>query len=555
MKLDTSVIIKAMNEKISQIVHDVFGVEMAVALTRPDPKFGDYATNVAMQLAKPLGKNPREIAETLAEKLRDSGDFSEVTIAGPGFINIRLSDAQLLDELNAETPNGRTGQTMVIETNNPNPFKAMHIGHAFNAILADTVANLLEADGAETHRVSYHGDVGAHVGKSMWALLRYVDGDSAKLHAIEPEARNGFMSKMYAEGAKAAKEDEQAKAEIEALAQRSFTLDDPLYKEIYETCKVWSFDEIEQIVARLGNQPIEKRYLESQADALGVETVKNHVGDVFVESDGALIFPGEKYGIFDNAFVTSRGRGLYGARDLGLMQLKNNDYHADKSYIVTAEEQRDYFRGVIKAAELCLPELTGVTTNISTGTVKLTTGKMSSRTGDVVEINWLFDKISQAITDRGGEATDEIVAGALRYQFLKIKIGSDVVFDINEAVSLHGNSGSYLQYAYARANSILRKAEATPSAKITHELNPSERMLVRKLGEYSEVVEKAQHELLPHHICSYLYELAQEFNRFYENNQVIGGDNEADRLNLVASYAATLQKGLAILGIQAPERM
>lgn len=544
-----------MDTKISQIVRELFDVAQDVVLTRPDPQFGDYATNVALQLAKPLGKNPREIAEVIAGKLRETGEYSEVTVAGPGFINIRLSGGALLASLEATAPRHREGEKIVIETNNPNPFKAMHIGHAFNAILADTIANLLDADGAEVHRVSYHGDVGAHVGKSMWSLLKYVDGDIAKLHTIAPQDRNTFMSRMYAEGAAAAKNDEQAKHEIEALAQQSFTLDDPLYKEIYETCKAWSFEEIDAIVARLGNKPIEKRYLEGDADALGVETVKAHVGDVFVESDGALVFPGEKYGIFDNAFVTSRGRGLYGARDLGLMQLKNNDFHAQKSYIVTAEEQRDYFRGVIKAAELCLPELKDVTVNISTGTVKLTTGKMSSRTGDVVEINWLFERIGEAIKERGGEATDAIVAGALRYQFLKVRIGSDVVFDINEAVSLHGNSGSYLQYAYARASSMLEKASAAPKVLTDIELEVGERPLVRKMSEYAAVVTTAQRELLPHHICTYLYELAQEFNRFYEKNQVVGSEREAERVALVRQYVQTLKNGLAVLGIEAPERM
>lgn len=552
-----------MDKKISQIIQDLFGVEANVVLTRPDPQFGDYATNAALQLAKPLGKSPREIAEAIAGELSKQG--IEANVAGPGFINIRESDDALLEGArtmtvsqtgNARIVRPRYGQKIVIETNNPNPFKAMHIGHAFNAILADTIANLLEYDSAEVHRVSYHGDVGAHVGKSMWALLRFIDGDEAKLQTIAPAERNTFMSKMYAQGARAYKEDEQAKAEIEELTQRSFTLDDPLYKAVYETCKAWSFEDIDAIVARLGNKPIEKRYLESEADALGVKTVQAHVGSVFIESDGALVFPGSKYGSFDNAFVTSRGRGLYGARDLGLMQLKNNDYHADKSYIVTAEEQRDYFKGVIKAAELSLPELKDVTVNISTGTVKLTTGKMSSRTGDVVEISWLFDRIGEAITERGGEASDDIIAGALRYQFLKVRIGSDVVFDINEAVSLHGNSGSYLQYAYARARSILEKSALTPlSSDEPVKLIDSERALVRKMSEYPEVAAQAARDLLPHQICTYLYELAQEFNRFYEKNHVIGSERERERITLVEMYASTLQTGLGVLGITAPEKM
>lgn len=542
-----------MDKKIAAVIKDVFSVDVDVKLTRPDPRFGDWSTNVALQLAKPLNRSPREIADELAAKLSEGSEFGEVTVAGPGFLNLRLSDLALVAELHDTPLKTRENQTVVIETNNPNPFKAMHIGHAFNAILGDTVANLLGESGANVYRVSYHGDVGLHVGKSMYSLLRYVDGDIEKLMAIPEQERNTFMSKMYAEGSKAYKEDEAAKTEIDDLAQQSFEPKSGIYIQIYDICKEWSFAGIDGIVARLGNQPTERRFLESEADMRGVEIVKKNVPKVFQESNGALVFEGSKYGAFDNAFVASNGRGLYAARDLGLMQLKNEQYHPQKSYIVTAEEQRDYFKGVIAAAELCMPDLKDVTVNISTGTVKLATGKMSSRDGDVIEISWLFDQFKQAIRDRGSEPTDDIAAGAMRYQFLKVKIGSDVVFDINEAVSLQGNTGSYLQYAHARARSILGKAERMPGDLA--ELNASERALVRKLTEYADTVELATRELLPHHIATYLYELAQEFNRFYEKNQVIGDEREPARLAIVTAYADTLKAGLAILGIAAPEHM
>lgn len=528
--------------------HDITPV-----ITRPDPAFGDYTTNVALQLAKPLQKSPREIAETLATALRDTGEYAAVEVAGPGFLNVTLQDTAILALVERQPAAERTGQQVVIETNNPNPFKAMHIGHAFNAILADTIANLLESSGAVVHRVSYHGDVGAHVGKSMWAILRYINGDVQKLQAIPADERNLFMSRMYAEGAAAYKQDNTAKAEIADLAKQSFTLDDPLYKAVYEICCQWSFTEIDANMQRIGNVPIVRRYLEREADAKGVPIVRAHTPDVFVESDGALVFPGSKYGSFDNVFVTSQGLGLYGARDIGLIVLKQDDFRAEKSYIVTAEEQRDYFKGVIKAAELSMPELAGVTHNISTGTVKLTTGKMSSRDGDVITIDWLFQEFAEAIAARGGEPTADIVAGALRYQFLKVKIGGDVVFDVHDAVSLTGNTGSYLQYAHARACSIIEKSTTNPEKLST--IQEEDRALVRKLGEYHEVASQAMRLLEPHHICTYLFELAQEFNRYYEHHQVIGSEREAHRVSLIAIYAATLQKGLQLLGIHAPESM
>lgn len=548
-----------LEQALAAVVEQLFSVRLDVELTRPAPQFGDYATNVALQLAKRLGKNPREVADTLARSealMHASSDkIREVSVAGPGFLNLHLSDRALGEALEPH-PTVRWSGEAVIETNNPNPFKAMHIGHAFNAILADTLANLIDASGAKTHRVSYHGDVGAHVGKSMWSILRYIQGDPNTLLAIPVPDRNRFMSRMYAEGATAYKENEQAKAEIDALAQQSFTLDDPLYRQVYETCKHWSFEQIDHLVQRLGNKPTGRRYLESEADALGVQTVNQHVPDVFQESNRALVFPGSKYGSFDNVFVSSTGRGLYGARDLGLMQLKHRDYpSATKSYIVTAEEQRDYFRGVIKAAELCLPALSGFTVNVSTGTVKLASGKMSSRTGDVLEVAWLFDQVAEAVKARGGQADDSIIAGALRYQFLRVRIGNDVVFDVAEAVSLQGNSGPYLQYAHARARSLLAKATASPAPITDVQLEAEERLLARKISEYGEVADRAVAELLPHHICGYLYELAQEFNRFYEHNRVLDDEREAVRLTLVHAYADTLKRGLELLGIHAPDHM
>lgn len=541
-----------MEQTLQNIVKELFGIEVEIKLTRPESQFGDYATNVALQLTSKLEKPPREIAESIARGLRETNEFSEVQVAGPGFINLRLSDAATLGLLKKKPHLSRAGQTVVIETNNPNPFKAMHIGHAFNAVLGDTIANLLAVSGAGVQRVSYHGDVGLHVGKSMYSLLKYADGDFSKIEQIPESEHNSFMSKMYAEGSKAYKDDEAASKEIDELAQESFAPKSELYSQIYELCKKWSFEQIDATVARLGNQPTVARFLESLADTKGVEVVKANVPDIFQESDGALIFRGSAYGAFDNAFVASNGRGLYAARDLGLMLLKNDLFHPDKSYVITGGEQAAYFKGVIAAASLLWPERKDQTINIPTGLVKLSTGKMSSRDGDVVEIAWLFDEFKKAIEARGGDANDDIVAGALRYQFLKVKIGSDVVFDVNEAVSLTGNTGSYLQYAHARACSILGKTDLhEPLSTVKSE----DRALIRKLTEYSDIIERASNDIEPHVIGTYLFELAQEFNRYYEVNKIIGSDDEAHRVALTRTYVDCLKAGLTILGIHAPDTM
>jgi arginyl-tRNA synthetase len=546
-------------ELINNLVKSLYDVEVATKLTRTDEKFGDFTSNVALQLASklpnPPADGPRAIAQQIVDNLAHES-IAKAEVAGPGFINLTLSDQALAMLTRQPLALQRQDSTVVIETNNPNPFKAMHIGHAFNAIIADTIANLLEASGAHTYRVSYHGDVGLHVGKSMYSLLKFVDGDVGRLADVAEDERNVFMARMYAEGARAYKENEAAKAEIESLAKQSFTRGDAVYAQVYETVFDWSFEQIDSMVARLGNKPTSQRFLESDAELRGVKIVKDNVPKVFQESDGALMFKGSDYGSFDNVFVGKNGNGLYAARDLGLMQLKNEQYHPHRSYIVTAEEQRAYFVGVIAAAELCIPAMHGQTLNITTGTVKLASGKMSSRDGDVLDIAWLFHQVAEAIKARGGEPDDQLVAGVLRYEFLKVRIGGDVVFDINEAVSLQGNSGPYLQYAHARARSILLKGHVDAGQDWQQQqLEKDERTLVRKIGEYAEVADLAIGELMPHHVANYLYELAQTFNRFYEGNRVIGDARQSQRLGLVAAYANTLKCGMELLGMHAPDVM
>ena len=161
---------QSIQQTIKTLVKDLYGQDIDPVVSRPEPQFGDVSSNVAMQLAKSLQKNPREIAEELMSSLKDLDDITDVSIAGPGFLNLTLTDSALVAALRPTKES--SNQTVVIETNNPNPFKAMHIGHAYNAITADSIANLLEHAGNRVYRVSYHGDVGAHVATSMWALLR-----------------------------------------------------------------------------------------------------------------------------------------------------------------------------------------------------------------------------------------------------------------------------------------------------------------------------------------------------------------------------------------------
>lgn len=518
----------------------LFDADVEPELSRPDEKFGDYATNAALQLAKRQGTNPGELAGQLAEELRSFPDISHVQVAGPGFINFRLKDDALAKAAisAADLPKTRAGQEILVEFGDPNPFKEMHVGHVYSYVAGDAISSLLETSGAEVHRLSYHGDVGLHVAKAIWGMQKIGTDD---------------ISSAYTHGAKAYEADEQAKQEINAINGHVYKKDDENINSLYERGKNKSFEHFDKILNMLSIST-EKRYFESQSAEQGMEIVRQNTGKVFQESEGAIVYEGEKAGLHTRVFLTSQGLPTYETKDLGLAELKNRDYpNAAQSIIVTAHEQMEYFKVMLAAlAEINKP-LAEKTTHLYHGFISLSTGKMSSRTGDVYSALNLIQDVGQAAEKQFGQKSDNVRNAAIKYGFLKHRLGSDIIYDVAESISLDGNSGPYLQYAHARACSILAKADHTAEAPA--ELMDGERSLVRKISEYPEVIEKAGNELMPHHICTYLYELAQAFNSFYEKNRVIGDERQAIRLQLVNSYSQVLKSGLKILNIEAPERI
>jgi arginyl-tRNA synthetase len=539
---------------------DLFNAEVEPELTRPDEQFGDYATNIAMQLGGRLHKNPREIAVALASKLHGQEGIAEVNIAGPGFINIKLSDQALLGLMENKPAKNYENKTVVAEYSDPNPFKVLHVGHLYTTVVGDAIANLLENSGAQVHRVNFGGDVGLHVGKSMWSILKKLGGENPeKLAEIPENERAEWLAQNYIEGTAAYDENEQNKEEIMALNKKVYQLHanndhSSPFAQIYWTCRQWSYEAFDAFYKRLGTK-LEKYYPESEVADLGLQTVKQHTGDIFEESEGAVVFKGEKYGLHTRVFINKQGLPTYEAKDVGLIMQKERDYHFDKSVVITGNEQQQYMAVVLKAIEQFLPELAKSTLYIPHGMVKLAGNvKMSSRKGNIIRATEVLDITVGAIKDSKREPNDTSVLGAIKYAFLKNRIGGDIIYDPAESVALEGNSGPYLQYAHARAKSILAKSDRD-SAELYEEFDPAERSLARKIGEYAEVVDKATNELMPHHIATYLYELAQVFNRFYEKSRVIGDPREPVRIMLVESYAEVLKNGLGLLGITAPDKM
>lgn len=553
-----------MKQDLEQFIYGVckrlFGVDIGIELTRPDEQFGDYATNVALQLSKELGKSPRDIAAAMAEEIKSDKNIENVSVAGPGFINISLTNKALKESLANKPEQIYAGKKVLVEYSDPNPFKPLHAGHLYTTLVGDVIARLVEHTGAKTVRLNYGGDVGLHTAKSMWAITKYLGESPEKMAEIPTNERPTWLGARYVEGNNAYEDDPIAKAEILVCNKKVYEIHSTQDKEsafakMYWIGRQWSYDYFDILYKQLQVVPFDRFIPESEVTQLGVKTVEQQLKNgVFEKSDGAVVFDGEKFGLHTRVFINSEGLPTYETKDVGLSLTKWQDYKFDESIIITASEQQQYMEVVIKAIEQFAPEPAKRTKHLTHGVVKLQGGvKMSSRKGNIVTALEILAAAREAGKQTGTNPDENTILAAVKYAFAKAKIGSDIAYDPKESIALEGNSGPYLQYAHARACSIIRKSNI--KAADTTDYDAGERSLVRKLSEFTDVVDRSAQELMPHHICTYLYELSQAFNRFYEKNRVIGDSREAERLWLLQEYADTLSNGLGLLGITAPKQM
>ena len=551
---------------LTKIIHNLFSVPESFSVeVTPAPELeasgdfrADFATNVAMKLAGTLHKNPREVAEVLSIELRKmaEGEYPELMgiraeIAGPGFLNFMLPDEYFKQNLSQLSMNfdgniscsEYSGKIVVTEFSDPNPFKVLHIGHLYTSIMGESISRLIEYAGGAVHRVNFGGDVGLHVAKTLYAL--------------EKRGLNTFtiedIASCYVEGTRAYEEDESAKRAIVDLNKEIYNIseqnlhDSKLAKDYWHGREL-SYQYFDDFYARLGVN-FEKYYPESTVASLGLNTVKSHP-EVYQESNGALVFKGEDYGLHTRVFVNQEGLPTYESKDVGLLFQKNEDYHFDESVVITGNDIIDYMKVVLKSIEQYAPELVRKTVHITHGNVRLPGNeKMSSRKGNFIRA---IDILNEVETKAGTKA---IADAAIKYSLLKYKIGGNIEFNVDESVSLTGNSGPYLQYSAVRANKILASISNEPAIEHPWTLSPAELALSKKFLSYRVVLTDAVKEKAPHLVANYLFDLAQEFSRFYEVCRVKDDPLESERLTLVAIFAKIMQHGLNILGITIPEEM
>lgn len=556
---------------IETSIKQLFAVDQTVKLTRPDAQFGDYATNVAMQLARPLGKNPRDIAEQLAEALRQTGAFDEVSIAGPGFLNLRVSAQTLATELDAnwsdtygESTDG-AGKTAVVEYPSPNMAKPYSIGHLRPGNQGWAAKRLLEATGWNVITDNHLGDYGAPFGAWVVGYLLYssevqlAEGGVYELGRVYIAIKQALKEEKEQGGHELADQVqqwllklEQGDAEAVAYSQRFNAI---------------SLQHIHDVMGRLGistDHELGEAFFAPKGKAAVAALLEK--GVAIQNDDGSVIVPLDDYG-FDVPLLVqkSNGAALYATTDLATMLYREDQWQPDKVVYAVGMEQQFYFSQLFAMAKKL-----GITTDL----VHLWFGmidqinddgsreKMSSRRG-VVLMEELLDtaeaKAREVVAGRDVSEADvaTIALGAIKFSDFTADRRTNILFDWDTIFALTGFSGPYIQYAAVRVNKILQdnqNHEYIYSDDYTHE---DEKQVLSRLAEYPGVVQQAARDLEPHKVANYLYELARDMNRYYEKTRV----NEAEpieksaRLAVLGKVQHVFRHGLNLLGIDIPTQM
>lgn len=534
---------------------------------------GDLATNIALMAAKEAKKNPLTLAEEIVAALNNNPEMQKlvkkVEVVKPGFINFWIADevfTKQLEEIIATQgniiPQTKEGQQVVVEYSSPNIAKPFTIGHLRSTIIGDAVANLLQAAGATVHRDNHVGDWGTQFGKQIYAIKTWGDEEAIERSERPVKELVALYVKFHEEAEKDPKLEDAARLWFKKLEDG-----DSEARTLWKKCIAWSWKEFAHIYELLGVQ-----FTENEGKGYGESYFEDKMAPVVAEleqtqllkesEDAKLVFFSEEQ--YPPLMILKKdGSTLYSTRDLATDKFRREKY--GKEVVVINEvgsEQSLYFEQLFKVEEMLGWYRPEQRVHIKHGMYRFKDGKMSTRKGNVI---WLEDvlaeatKKAEALAGDKKEVAQQVGIGALKWNDLKRTSQQDIVFNWEDILNMEGNSGPYLQYSFARTQSVLRKSDTSEfqTSFTSISLHPEERELLRLLSQFSDVVEEAASRYAPNILCTYLFELAQAFNTFYQKCPILKEEEAIKqfRLSLTAGTGMVLKKGLNLLGIQAPERM
>jgi len=588
-------------DNLKDIVNSMGALGDTVKVEIPaQSSFGDMTSNIAMQISKQLNANPVDVAKEIVRRLPKNENIEKIEVVSPGFINFFFSDKYLLEILKEVNINKEyfnidvlKGKKYVVEYTDPNPFKIFHIGHLYTNMVGESFARLTEALGALVIRANYQGDVGLHVAKTMWGLGKMLKDDGITFNDLAKRPLNErvkYLGDAYMLGFKMYDDIKDKEViddvrninyyifslYIKSLPKREFfdELDKRQIKEMYFESRKWCLESFEEIYKRTGTK-FDKYYFESQMGEDAIKIVRENMNgkgkNIFKESEGSVIYEGDpKKGLHTRVFLNKEGLPTYESKEIALALKKYEDFKFDKSIIITANEQTPYFNVVLDALSQLEPLIVNSTVHFGHGMVKLPGAeKMSSRKGKIIEGEWLLNEAKRKVEEimrksekwsesEIADVSDKIAVAAIKYSFLKVSVGKDVIFDLDKATSFDGDSGPYLLYVYARCISILREyLKEIPSIDFSSisDLDIYTKELLRAISKYKYILLSSATNYTPNILCSYLFDLGQTFSSFYQNVKVLGSSNEDFLVNVIVSTSKVMKEGLNALGIESVDKM
>lgn len=586
-------------QQVKAAVANSYGVELENVEFQPTRKdFEGDLTLVTFPMLKLVRTNPVQLGQTIGDFLVENVSEVDRVNVVQGFVNIVLSDSYYRSQFSEIKSNPQYGRisphenskSIMVEYSSPNTNKPLHLGHIRNNLLGYSVSEILKAAGNTVHKTQIINDRGIHICKSMLAWEKFGNGETPESSGLKGDKLVGnYYVKFDQEYKKDVQElvekganEEEAKAEAPILNEakemlRKWEAGDPEVVSLWEKMNSWVYSGFEKTYQALGVN-FDKNYYESKTYLLGKDVVNEGLekGVFYKKEDGSVWTDLTDEGLDEKIVLRSDGTAVYMTQDIGTAIQRVRDFDIDGMVYTVGNEQDYHFKVLFLILKKLGFEWANYLYHLSYGMVDLPTGKMKSREGTVVDADDLMEQMTltaKAISEELGKLDEYsesekaelyriIGLGALKYYILKVDPKKRILFNPEESVDFQGNTGPFIQYTYARIQSILRKAdfnfEAEDEVPEGYQLHEKEKELIKQVQLYPETVELAAENHSPALIANYTYDLVKEFNSFYQNVTILGTTERSEkvfRVQLAKMVGDVIKSAFELLGIQVPERM